>query len=196
MFCHFVLLSWYICSCNGVGTIIMTYVVYRVSSSRDSRVYIGYCPTDETEPLGHFLKGALRKDDRCDVRFFECHGGDSALLQCSVVAAVDSEVEAFDARNSLRSTDPCSFSGPTNWPSGVYDRSCREHPGRFERSKTMWNARRLNTARDAYAAGLWSSTQVRGLLVGHEKAEVVADLDNLTPDQFSLKYASSLEQGT
>jgi hypothetical protein len=179
----------------GIETpnIIMPHIVYEISGPNSTSVYIGYCPQDAVEPIAHFLVGATRKEDRGDVRFLADHGNDATALRHTVIDKVDSEVEAFDLRNTARATNPFSFTGPSRWPEGAYERSRKDNPSKYEASEKLWKARQMKTARDAYAAGLWTAAQIKGLTAHHDRADVVADLDLLTPNDFGVKYANHLK---
>lgn len=166
--------------------------VYLISGTTDDFVYIGYCPADATSPLDHFLVGTRRSDDRADIRFMQEHGNDANTLTATILETVDNEWEAHTLRNEHRANHIYSFTGPTHWPSGSYDRAMKENPERVEAANDRWTARSKKTARDAYAAGLWTKDQVKEFATKHGRDQIIADLDALTPNEFLIKYEGCL----
>lgn len=162
--------------------------VYQISGSNNNEVYIGYCPEDEMSVLDHFLKRIDGSDDRGDSRFVNEQGGDTAALTATILETVDNEWEAHTLRNEYRAQNPYSYTGPTHWPMGAYERAMQEAPDRVQAANDRWKARSCKTARDAWAAGLWTKEQVKTFADKHGRSQVVADLDSLTPNEFLIKY--------
>lgn len=162
--------------------------VYMISGPNSKHVYIGYCPKDDVSALDHFLVGTRRSEDRADVRFVEEHGGDANVLTATTISEHDTELEAFFKRNELRALTPYAFTGPTSWPTGVYERAKTTNPTRYEDAVAKWSARQQPTAREAYAKGLWTFKQIAELskVVGRE--QIIVDLDRLTPNEFDVRY--------
>ena len=107
------------------------HIVFRITGSK-SYSYTGYCVADEKSPLDRFLVGAKRHDDeRSDKRFFKYHGSNEETLKYEILASTETEWEAYLIRNEVRSSDPYSFSGPTNWRRSA--RTCIER-----KSRTSW----------------------------------------------------------
>jgi hypothetical protein len=163
--------------------------IYRISGPESKATYIGYVTGDGTNALKAFLTGATRPDnDRNDVLFLAEHDNDKASLYALVIATEENEWEALLKRNEERAADPHSFSGPTMWPAGAYERAMNEDPTRMDGAKSLWNMRQLPTARDAYNAGMWSYAQIVGITTLCGRKPVLDDLEALTPTAFMVKY--------
>ena len=167
------------------------HIVFRITGSK-SYSYTGYCVADEKSPLDRFLVGAKRYDDeRSDKRFFKYHGSNEETLKYEILASTETEWEAYLIRNEVRSSDPYSFSGPTNWPVGVHERALKENPERVGAATLKWNLRTRKTARQAYTEGLWTMVQIKDWTEKYGRQVVLRDLDNLTPTEFMQKYVAS-----
>lgn len=169
----------------------MSYVIYKISGTITDRVYIGYCDK-QYNILDHFMVGATRKDERCDVAFVQSQSGGGLTVE--VLAERDDESDALFERNRLRSTTPASFSGPTNWPSHVHKMLSASAAQANDKTFVVWRARQQPTARGAYESGLWSYIQIKQLSHAHGSKQIIDDMATLTPFQFEVKYADQLSE--
>lgn len=170
------------------------YTVYLIRGPRSPFVYIGYCPGNN--PLEYFLtvcKNQRRDAERFDRRFLQEHGTSFELV-ADVLMECDTEWEAFVIRNEQRAKHTRTISGPTNWPPSAHSGAMAEIGDRVKAAAEAWEIRTKNTAREAYAAGLWTQNDIRFLSLQHGRDVIVADLDTLTPDQFTIKYVEPLQQ--
>lgn len=97
------------------------YTVFKISGPNSKAIYIGFCTTDNDNPLVHFLKGGTRsEDDRADVRFVEEHGGPDSLISTVLETDIDDMPNAVAVRNHYRANERHAFSGPTMFPLSAY----------------------------------------------------------------------------
>lgn len=167
----------------------MSYIIYKISGTVTDRVYIGYCDK-QYDILDHFMVGASRNDDRCDVAFVQSQSG--GPLMAEVLAEREDEGDALIERNRARSATSTSFSGPTTWPSHVHKSLSTTAARANDKTFADWRARRLPTAREAYEDKLWSYVQIKQLSQAFGTQQILVDLATLTPFQFEVKYADQL----
>lgn len=168
------------------------YTVYLIRGPRSPFVYIGYCPGNN--PLEYFLtvcKNQRRDAERFDRRFLQEHGTSFELV-ADVLMECDTEREAFIIRNERRANNIYTFSGPTNWPPSAHASAMADNSERVKAAASKWAIRTMPTAREAYAAGMWTQNDIRYLSLQHGRDAVVADLDALTPNEFNIKYIAPM----
>lgn len=163
------------------------FTVFQIEHPSTPSVYIGYCRQDDSTPLEHFLRGAQRPDDRKDVEFLTLCG-DSAQMTWRSLSEKENEWEAFIARNQARATTSTSFTGPSVWPAGAYERAQKEIGDDVQVPLTMWKALEQSTARKAYEMGLWSFDEIKRCVASSNRTAVNDDLNKLAPREFATKY--------
>lgn len=139
------------------------YTVFSIEHPSTSSVYIGYCRCDGATPVEHFLRGAQRPEtDRKDVEFLsQCD--DSSQLSWRSISEAENEWEALVARNIARVSNPRSFTGPSMWPLGAYERAQKELGEDVQRPFSAWKALEQRTARAAYEMGCGLSKRSRSV---------------------------------
>lgn len=164
------------------------FTVYRAYGPKHNESYYGYCTGDK--PKEAFMVGARRSElERADVRLFMANGESEEDISIEVLDACTDEVEAWMVRNDYRASQCDSITGPTYWPGHIAERASKEFPERVADWKLKVTQRDAKNAREAWALGMWSQEQVKGLLTVHEKKQVVNDLDKMKPVDFARKYS-------
>lgn len=164
------------------------YIVFSIEHPSTTSVYIGYCQRDDATPVEHFLRGAQRPEmDRKDVEFLsQCD--DSSQLSWRSISEAENEWEALVARNIARVSNPRSFTGPSMWPLGAYERAQKELGEDVQRPFSAWKALEQRTARAAYEMGLWSFEEIKKCVAQSTRSAVNDDLAQLSPREFAAKY--------
>lgn len=172
-----------------------SYIVYKVTSPHTKSVYYGY--SVNKDPKSAFLDAAARADmpDRGEVRFVRDEAkNDIDSLKFHEIEEFNDEIEAFLERNKLRSEDPRSITGPTQFPGHVHHRAMQQHPQRVQQ---ITDRHKLNnaTAREAmsdqfkHISGLTFSMVKEFVNKNPSKAEEIKrDLDKLKYPEFMEKY--------
>jgi hypothetical protein len=178
----------------------VTFTVYKVSSDRTSSTYYGYTNGDETTALEAFMVHAKYKIIPGKVRgASEWHqienqeDEDSIVLE--VVDACTDELEALESRNDQRSADQYSIVGPSFFPPLLGKKLKENSPELIEEWKRRHQIKKAPTARKAMILKGFDMHKVKMLGELHGKIMVVADLDKLTPNEFSVKYLMPLQLG-
>lgn len=171
-----------------------TYVVYKAYGKNTNRVYYGYARGDEANVKTNFTAGYNNRSggDRAERKFVDLNGGELDDVMFDIVDVFIDEYDAWMARNEERAEDALSITGPTMFPGDIAARASRENPERISQWKRRMSISKAKTAREAYAAGAWTKQQLDQLIkpIGPaRKGDIVADLDSLTPQEFSTKYS-------
>lgn len=166
------------------------YTVFKITGPDSKMVYIGFCETDDKSPLAHFLTGGTRsEDDRADVRFVAEQGGPDNLAFEIVETDLEDLAFAVAVRNNYRATLRNVFTGPTAWPLPAYKQAVERNPEYMAEAFTLWQARHLPTARQAYETNVvWSFDQIRLLSAAHGRDVIKNDMSTMTPADFADKY--------
>jgi hypothetical protein len=169
------------------------YKLYKISCTYTASVYYGYCKA-ELNPIETFVRHAnLRTEGQSgDSRLIQENNNDVESLQAEILDEIDHEIDAFIARNDQRALDPLSITGPTYWPTQVHQRAQKEQPTKYIQWKALGKAKNAKTARDAYSLGAFKFAQIKQLGYLFEE-QVGADLDSLSPVEFSKKYDIKFE---
>lgn len=170
------------------------YVVYKVSSPKMHEVYYGYSKGD---PKKIFMAGANRNAaDRTEAKYIAKAGGEEHVT-FKELEIFDSEYEAFMERNDLRAKDSDSITGPSNQPSGMYQRALKEDPERVKRWKTEGDIEKLTAKQawnhDAFKAEINPKIKELSQRLSKDpkqKKQATDDLDKLTWPQYEKKYFS------
>lgn len=163
------------------------FTIYRVTGSTTRHAYYGYAAGSLTDAQKTFSVGANRSDsERIDVQFAERAG----VLSFESLSECEDEGLAMVIRNEYRVADTNSISGPTNWPAMVHRAAHDQYGDRAERPVQLYKAMQKPTARDAYAAGAFTTAALRTSVSakGAARDDVAADLDLLSPREFIEKY--------
>ena len=172
-----------------------TTTVYKVSSPNTDHVYYGYYGNLGAQKT--FLAAARRNAaDRTEAKFVSAAGGEDSL-KFTDIEEFDSEYEAFMERNDLRAKDSDSISGPSNLPSGMFQRAMKEYPDRVKKWKLDADINQA-TARQAMNKELYGDAcgyDFNSLkqLAGNDKKlkdQITKDLDSMLYPAFKKKYFS------
>ena len=164
------------------------FIVYRANETKTRTSYYGYCTGDS--PKESFLIGAMRHNpERAAARrLFAIVDKDESRVQVEILEEHDNELDAWIGRNNYRATCSDAITGPSNWPSYMFERAQKEVP----KTDEMWNERikqrGAKTAREAWATGMWSNESIKDLSKTHPRQQVISDLDKLSPTEFDRKY--------
>jgi hypothetical protein len=170
------------------------YVVFQVTSPKTDKVYYGY--TIGRDVRKAFLAGAERSNepDRGDVRMMMAAGDDIEGLRFKLLDVFDDELTAFMARNDARAGDGQSITGPTNFPTAVFQRAKALDPERVRKWKITGDINSA-TAREAMgdefkSVAAYTFADLKQLTTQHPeiKKQLTADLDKLSYPQFKTKY--------
>lgn len=166
--------------------------VYKVTSPLSSYSYYGYGPMDTYEKV--FLNMVLHEKDNfiikrgADMLFNEAKR-DKDNIDIELIDVCIDEEEALCSRNDHRSTDSSSITGPTLFPQIVARKAIKKDSNLLSNWKNNRLISTAATARKAYKHGAYTHAQITALatskLIGQQ---VVIDLDQLTPQQFSTQY--------
>lgn len=156
------------------------YQVYKVTSSETHFVYYSYCKCDK-KPIEQFLRQSNQQNNiRKDNQYLQLIS-DKKQITISIVKLVDSEIQAVEVRNQLRTSDCNSFTGRSNWPLTLRK---SEQIGSYKITPTQ----SAMVAREGYARGLWKTSEIQLAALVCGKSNVISDLDKLTVQQFDQKY--------
>lgn len=172
------------------------FVVYKISSPNTDSVYYGYC-TGEENILKTFVAhaGTLSDPDRGDVRMINAAGG-AEHLKAQIVDAFANEEEAFIERNNQRAQDSASVSGPSMYPSAVWNRAKLRNPNAtkgWKRAKNL-NAMSAREAMNPEHGGnpVYDWNKLKELVATNPKLgpQLKLDLDKMLFPDFTTKYFS------
>jgi hypothetical protein len=168
------------------------FTVIKVTNSCTNQTYYGYSAGDDIEVIKkQFLHNATGANAlRGDVKVLNgCNHDD---LVFTVHDVCDTEEEAHLIRNEARVEDIDSVTGPSVLPIAINTAATKMFLERAEALNTRIDMLNSKTARQAFANGLWSGNQIQSLLKKFSRADVVRDLDKLTPVVFSSRYNSHM----
>lgn len=109
----------------------------------------------------------------------DANNGDSDSLVFVIVESFEDEADAHNARNEARERDANSIVGPSVFPTDVHARAI---------GKRSYKMTKIKTAREAWAAGLFTNDQIKGAANKLGRQVVLEALDLMSPMNFENMY--------
>lgn len=163
------------------------YIVYSVTGKEALHTYYGYGKKDEYQQ-NFISKAKTMNMNRGDCRLLEELSWKIESLIFEEIETTETEFEAWQLRNELRVINKDSITIPSFFPTThVRDMELKD-ANILQKWKKHITCLQQQTARQAWAEGLWTNQEMKNLCTTFSKQEVVKDLDTLTPFEFNTKY--------
>lgn len=156
------------------------------ASAKNGMVYFGYTNEDCVEH--EFLKHAKKStpgENRGTSTIWKQNGENIKNFEFEIIDFFETEFDAWQARNDIRSTSAESISGPTLLPLTFLSNT---EIKKVENWKKSIQFKKCKTARNAFALGKWTKEEMNNLLTKFHKKTIIMDLDRMNPTQFEMKY--------
>ncbi|RWZ87194.1 MAG: hypothetical protein EO766_11730 [Hydrotalea sp. AMD] len=166
------------------------YIVYKAQGEQSHQAYYAYTEGNTVDDARKtFLSHASVRSDEMsgDYRLFHLNNKDPNLITFDILETFEDEVSAYIYRNMLRTICHNTVTGTSTWPTRVAQQIKQSRPPKKAKKKKI--IQQLKTARQAWANGKWSKNIISGLIDLYDRDDIVYDLDNLTPNEFELKYS-------
>lgn len=166
------------------------YTVYKATGKNTAKTFYGWVIGTGDEVIRKsFMVQANRRGDDAENRGVQqlivANGGNPNEIEFEELAVVDSSIDAHQLRNDERAADPESVTEPSALPAHIHNAAKAKHPERYAMMQRKQDLKKLDTARKAWAAGYFSTEQMKGLKAVPGAKE---DLDRLNPYAFAKKY--------
>lgn len=163
------------------------YIVYSATGKEATHTYYGYGKIDEYQQ--NFLTNAKTYNlDRGDARLLDELGNDESKVCFEIIETVATEFEAWMLRNELRTHNKDSITPPSFFPTTHTRDMEQQNKEMLQTWQKHAKCLGKQTARQAWADGLWNNQEMKNLCVIFPKQMVLKDLDDLTPFEFNAKY--------